>query len=181
MPISCDLQAALGDAAAKSLLGAADAWSRTWGVPALLERVKIEKNARLRTTIARYRIDTDSIELGPRFFRLRSRRLEILAHELAHAAVRCVYGPGRRVHGQEWKNFVKASGFMPTPYLRSERPGSLLAARRSEGSRIFVHRCPVCQMTRSARRAVHRWKCASCVRAGLSGKLEIDELAGSEI
>ncbi len=40
----------------------------------------------------------------------------------------------------------------------------------------WLHRCPVCQASRSARRAVHRWRCAACVRAGLNGLLLIERV-----
>ncbi len=61
-------------------------WSRLWGLPSLSQKVTVRFNGRLRTTVARLLSDIDVIEVGPRFIVLRSKRREILCHELAHAA-----------------------------------------------------------------------------------------------
>lgn len=180
MPITSDLREALGRAAATSLLADARRWSRAWGVPELLDEVRIERNPRLSSTVARYRRDKDQVELGPRFFQLRSRRREILAHELAHAAVQRVFGHGSRVHGPEWRELLLLSGFRPSARLSLTKNGAAASNPPLRGSRHFAHRCPVCHMVRYARRPVPAWKCASCVRDGLAGELVIAEVGKVE-
>ena len=61
----------------------ADNLARLWSIPSLSNGVTIRLIRRLTTTVARYKCDTRTIEVGVRFLALRSRRSEILAHELA--------------------------------------------------------------------------------------------------
>jgi predicted SprT family Zn-dependent metalloprotease len=147
-------------------------WSRLWGLPNLSQEVSVRFNSRLRTTVARLLSNADIIEVGPRFIAARSKRREILCHELAHAAAT---RGARRLspHGSDWAALVQRAGFRPASHLKipteSSRPKELARSR-------YEHRCPVCQFVRLARRPVTRWKCAECVRCGLSGKLIISLL-----
>ena len=76
--------------------------ARLWSEPSLPDRVSIRLNRRLTTTLARYKRDTRTIEVGVRFLALRSRRSEVLAHELAHAAVHIRHGRSAPTHGK-WR------------------------------------------------------------------------------
>lgn len=151
-----------------------EAVARLWAMPSLATAVSLRVNRRLTGTVARYVREDRTIELGPRFLALRGRRLEVLVHELAHAAV--ALGPNKRTapHGPEWQALVRAAGFeaharMACHTTRHMRPS---AAR-------YEHRCAVCQMVRLAARPVRRWRCRQCVEAGLSGQLQITRKATS--
>jgi predicted SprT family Zn-dependent metalloprotease len=157
----------------KALQEDMQSWSRLWGLPNLSHEVSVRFNRRLRTTVARLLRDADIIEVGPRFIAARSKRREILCHELAHAAATRVASRRLSPHGADWSAFVERAGFRPVSHLKipteSSRPTKLARSR-------YEHRCPVCQFVRLARRPVSRWKCAECVRCGLSGKLIISLL-----
>ena len=151
-----------------------EAVARLWAMPSLATAVSLRVNRRLTGTVARYVREDRTIELGPRFLALRGRRREVLVHELAHAAVALGASERSAPHGPEWQALVRAAGFpaqarMMCHIARPTRPSS---AR-------YEHRCPVCQMVRSAARPVRRWQCRQCVEAGLSGRLDITRKAPS--
>lgn len=151
-------------------------WSQLWGLPNLSQEVTVRFNGRLRTTVARLLSGVDVIEVGPRFIALQSKRREILCHELAHAAASRRRRGGQPPHGAEWAALVQSAGFDPVPRLTVPRKSS--PSRQSRELR-YEHRCLVCQFVRVARRSVHSWRCAECVRCGLPGKLTISVLNGS--
>ena len=167
-----DLAAALGADATRRLTAKARMWTRLWGAPALLQEVTVKTNPRLRTAVARFRRDGCTIEVGPRFLVLREHRVEILAHELAHAGVDSLYGPVRPIHGEPWRQLVRVAGFTPCTRLLVDSP--LATAKRGRLSRSIVeHHCPVCHMVRYSSRTVRRWRCARCVGDGLCGDLVV--------
>jgi predicted SprT family Zn-dependent metalloprotease len=151
-------------------------WSRLWGLPNLSEEVTVRFNGRLRTTVARLLSDVDVIEVGPRFIDLRSKRREIICHELAHAAANRRPRRGKPPHGVEWAALVLSAGFDPVPRLAVSRKSS--PSTQSRNVR-YEHRCLVCQFVRVARRSVHSWRCPECISCGLPGKLTISVLNGS--
>jgi predicted SprT family Zn-dependent metalloprotease len=161
----------------KNLKEDMQSWSRLWGLPDLSQEVSVRFNRRLRTTIARLS-SLDVIEVGPRFIALQSKRREILCHELAHAAASRRPLGSQRPHGSEWAALVKTAGFDPVSRLRVS--GTLSPSTRSRAVR-YEHRCLVCQFVRVARRSVHSWRCAECVRCGLPGELTISVLNGRRI
>ena len=171
MIIRRDLAQALGEAQTRLLRKRISHWARIWTVPSLPTLVEIRPNIRLRSVVARYRRDTRTIEVGARFLSLRKRRTEVLAHEMAHAAVDLKHGRVVRTHGKEWQALVIAAGFKPSVRLITDRlPSTQSAATRRV---IYVHRCPVCQVVRKSRRPVTGWRCRNCFQAGLSGNLQI--------
>lgn len=177
MPLSPELIERLGRQPSRQLVKQAARWSRLWGIPSLVDEVTIGINVRLRTAVARYRKDHQTIELGPRFFALRKRQPEVLAHELAHAAVARLRGAARQIHGAEWRALVQTAGFIPRVRLISDNARSPARSRRLSEVHCFEHRCSVCHMARVASRPVRRWRCARCVQAGLPGLLVILERA----
>jgi predicted SprT family Zn-dependent metalloprotease len=101
--------------------------------------------------------------------------LEVVCHEAAHLAARELHGSRCRPHGPEWVTLVRAAGFEPRPQIPWVTP-SPAPHRTTARRRRYNHRCPVCQFQRTASRPVWRWRCAACVAAGLSGRLEITSL-----
>jgi predicted SprT family Zn-dependent metalloprotease len=99
---------------------------------------------------------------------------EVLAHELAHAAARRLHPRARNPHGAEWKSLVRATGFEPMVRLRV--PAAPPPVTGSGETARYRHRCPVCQMTRWARRPVTAWRCRNCAAAGLPGVLIINRV-----
>lgn len=106
----------------------------------------------------------------------------VLTHELAHLAVHARHGFDAAPHGTEWKALMRAAHLSPTAQLltrcfaRTRARGSAQGSdqtRRDGSGRMFEHRCPVCQMTRVARRPVRQWRCRACTEAGLSGDIVI--------
>lgn len=177
MPFSPALVEILGRQSASRLVLQAAKWSRQWGTPSLARDIAIDFNPRLRTAVARYRREHELIELGPRFLALRTRKAEVLAHELAHVAVARLFGKGVRPHGDEWRALVRAVGFIPRIHLvrpKQLEPVSVHEPRTAVER--FYHRCPVCQMIRVARRPVRQWKCSRCVGEGLAGTLLVSRV-----
>lgn len=145
-----------------------ESWGRLWGVPDLASRVRVRFEPRLRRSLGRCRPADGRIALHPD---LRESGLlsEVLCHEAAHVAAHLLHGPGAKPHGAEWRGLVEAAGHPAAVRLRF---GDAPPPRRSTST--WVHRCPVCQMERTARRPVPVWRCRACVEAGLDGALVVE-------
>lgn len=174
MGFSSDFLQAAGPISANRLSAAVQSWADIWRLPGLPNAVEITRNPRLRSTVARYVRDKQIIEVGPRFFTLRARMVDLLAHEMAHAAVDIKYGNVAKPHGEEWQSLITAVGLSPRAQLTTTaaRPRSSIVAPPTK----YSHRCPVCHMVRLSRRPIARWRCRSCVEDGLTGTLEIARL-----
>ena len=103
---------------------------------------------------------------------------EVLCHEVAHVAAYRIHRRRIRPHGSEWAELVRRAGFTPrTKFDPKDWPELRLPKaprrRRRAAAVVYLHRCPVCQAARVARRPVRRWCCAACVDAGLTGELVI--------
>lgn len=149
-------------------------WTRRWRARGLANRLVIEYSSRLRQSLARSLPSRHVIRLNPVLQRPQNVPLlpEVLCHEAAHVAVFELHGPRCRPHGPEWSRLVTMAGFTPTSRLAIDAEPRKKDAPSSPASR-YVHRCPVCQMVRYARRPVPAWRCADCVAAGLDGHLLI--------
>ena len=126
----------------QNLNEAMDSWSHLWGLPNLSQEVTVRFNGRLRTTVARLLPRIDVIEVGPRFIALRSKRREIICHELAHAAANRRPRRGKPPHGVEWAALVLSAGFDPVSRLAVSRKSSPSTRSRNV---LYEHRCLVCQ------------------------------------
>lgn len=162
-------------------------WARTWGVPGLESRVRIELSRRMSRALGRCIPSQGIVRLNARLLDgPRDLLIEVLCHEVAHVAAHELAGRKRpRPHGHAWAGLMRAAGFPARvrmdvnsgphgAFLRSLAPRS--GTRRS-GAR-YEHRCPICQVYRVARRPVRQWRCAACVRAGLDGELVITRRSG---
>ena len=137
-------------------------------MPELADNVVIEFSERLRSALGRTRVDVRRVRLNPILVRTSEKILEeVLCHELAHIAVYERFGSSVKPHGPEWAIFVRQAGYEPRLRISVAGSSTLISDRR------FEHLCPVCQTTRCAKRPMRRWRCASCVDAGLEGKLII--------
>lgn len=175
MGFSQEFVEAAGSPAAAQLSALVRKWARVWQLRSLPSGVKVTRNPRLRSTVARYIRDTRTIEVSPRFFTLRTRQVDILAHEMAHAAIDIRHGRLVKVHGKEWQSLVRAVGLAPRTRLTTTgaQPKPTSAVRPPQ----YAHRCPVCHMLRLSNRPIKRWRCRSCVEAGLEGTLKITRVA----
>jgi predicted SprT family Zn-dependent metalloprotease len=164
-------------AAEAELRGLTARLTRAWRIPPRALEVTLRSNPRLSRCVARYRRDARVIELGPRFFRLRARRPEVLCHELAHAAVDHLHGTGGKPHGADWQHLIQLAGFATNAHLpRAPHAADVRTRKSNPATAHYVHRCPVCHMTRRAKRPVKQWRCRECTAAGLSGELEIERI-----
>jgi predicted SprT family Zn-dependent metalloprotease len=169
-----------GDEMIENAAALIQTWFESWGICSLTP-VDIALNSRLRRARGRAVLREDRIEVRPDLLSGPSHDLlETLCHEAAHIAVFHTH-PNARPHGPEWRQLVTAACFEPRGQRIAEcglvRTDALseLAYRSapSRAVRLFDHRCPVCQMVRTAKRPVRRWRCAECIASGLAGELLI--------
>src|SRR5262245_41833849 len=145
-------------------------WSKLWGVPNLSKEIEFRFNGRLRSTVARLLSNLNIVEVGPRFVALRSKRREIICHELAHAVANKRARVDHPPHSPEWAKLVRSAGFNPSARLKVPR----LSSPSTQSRKVrYEHRCLVCQFVRMARRPVYSWRCPECVRCGLPGELTV--------
>jgi ribosomal protein L37AE/L43A len=164
-----------------------------WHCPRLAA-VGVVARPNLRRTLGRFVTTEGRIELAARTLRADAFR-EVLTHEAAHA---CLTLPSAaagstppmaatrrspRPHGPAWRSLMSIAGFPNAAATRWCRPAKARArtettkakarSRESVDQSRYVHWCPVCQASRTARRPVTAWRCAACVAAGLPGQLQI--------
>lgn len=151
-------------------------WGRLWRVPDLPDNITFRHNARLRRTIARWVIESNTVELSARFFELPRDHHEILCHELAHAAAVRLGGRSAPPHGSTWRELVRRVGCEPKLYCVSNRR-THMGPTHVRLPLIYEHRCPVCHAVRYAKKTVKSWRCVECSVAGQPGHLVITAIA----
>lgn len=138
------------------------AWSALWGDRDRLSDVSITVNPALRRSWARAYPKTRRLVLSPAALKSSPRVLRaVVCHEAAH-----LFLFEGRPHGTEWKQLVEAAG-APASVSMSDVGADVHPSRPA----VWIHRCPVCQMSRVGRRHVSQWRCAACVAGGLPGHL----------
>jgi len=148
-------------------------WLEAWNTPGLAARTRIEISPRLTRSLGRCYPDQRLIRIAAYLESAPDGLLqEVLCHEMAHLATRELHGRKARPHGPEWKALMQKAGFEPRTHLPAPN-GAPRLRRRRRSPYVFVHRCPVCQLLRTARRLMSRWRCAACVTSGLEGHLTI--------
>jgi len=153
-----------------------DRWLHLWDVPHLEAKSRIEWSPRLTWSLGRCYPDKRLIRIASYLKGLEGAPdgllQEVLCHEMAHLAARELHGRNARPHGPEWKALMTSAGFEPRTRLPSPN-GAPRPGRRRRAPTVYLHRCPVCQLFRAARRLMSRWRCAACVASGLEGRLSI--------
>jgi predicted SprT family Zn-dependent metalloprotease len=146
-------------------------WTRRWGVPALAREVVCQWSPRLRRSLGRAYPERKLIRLSrllqePQYVSLFE---EVLCHEAAHVAAFHLHGSRVADHGPAWEELVRIAGHEPRRCCETDS----LPPRQEQDSVRYVHICPVCHATRTAKRPQPRWRCVACQIAGLDGKLII--------
>ena len=152
------------------LLALIHPWGCLWGLPGFEQNLTLRFSPRLTRSLGRCNpaAGTLTLRLGLPEDQIPS----ILCHEAAHIAVYLRFGAGRRPHGPEWATLVALAGFLPAVHAPGPKTPSPRHSRQP-GLFRYAHQCLVCQATRWARRPIRNWRCAECLRAGLTGDMQI--------
>jgi hypothetical protein len=151
------------------------AWGDLWGVACLPDQLTISVSTRMRRSLGICDPTTRSLRVSAYAVKRGGALLdEVLCHEAAHAAVELLHGRGCRPHGPEWAVLMQSAGFAPRRELTLQAT-DFPVRDAPDKRRLYVHRCPVCQAVRVARRPVPQWRCAACSALGLDGVLVISE------
>lgn len=152
-------------------------WFELWGLDSVAEQIEIEFSSRMTQSLGRCYPNRSLIRLAERLRNEPPAVLdEVLCHEAAHLAAFWLHGPAAKPHGKEWQDLVSLAGYRPGTKLQVDADSPATRA----GSVRYLHRCPVCQSSRVARRPMRRWRCTTCLDAGLDGCLEISSRAVPE-
>ena len=132
----------------------AGAWLEQLGMPGAKGLLKVEWNARLRSTAGYAHYPHWRIELNPRLRDFEGQVERTLKHELAHLIA--YHRSGRRIepHGAEWRQACADLG------IPGERARHTLPLPRKEVHRKLVYACPSCQQV--ARRVKKFRKPVAC-------------------
>lgn len=147
-------------------------FGRLWSRASLAESVSIRFSSRLSRAWARTNLATNTITLASELKDDRERLDDVLCHELAHVVSHEQVGPAEGPHGPTWRRLVLDAGRDPSVRLADRNAPTTKA---TGAPRRFLHRCPVCDFSRIARRPIPAWRCADCVAAGLGGELIVNE------
>ena len=150
-------------------------WCTQWGLPGFDRALTVRFSRRFRSALGRCAPASREIRLaaflldGPAML-----LAEALCHEAAHAAAYEIHGASVKPHGLEWKRLMEQAGFEPRVKFPAALLPDLLGREpwRRTGT-YWIHQCPVCHARRLAKTHVGRWRCASCVKAGLDGRLVV--------
>ncbi len=149
-------------------------WLHTWNTPNLAARTTIEWSPRLTRSLGRCYPERHLIRLASFLNKAPNGLLEeVPCHELAHVVARELHGTRIRPHGPEWKSLMRDAGYEPKTKLPLPANALTRVPGKPRRRYLYIHRCPVCQLSRTAKRAVRRWRCAACLAEGLDGTLTI--------
>ena len=149
-----------------------DRFGRLWSYPALSRTVSTRFSARLTKAWARVNLDSRTITLASSLKEDPVRLEQVLCHELAHIVAYVLVGRSEGPHGPTWRRLVQEAGHVAV--VRLPETAQVKAGLRSGASnpvQWFLHHCPVCDFSRTARKPMKEWRCADCVSAGLDGCL----------
>jgi predicted SprT family Zn-dependent metalloprotease len=155
----------------RSLRGAYEAW----GSPGDAQGIRLEFSGRMTTSLGRCYPTRRLIRLNDALTPQSAADLlhEVVCHEAAHIVAYERHGRSIRPHGHEWASLLVELDVPARARIPCDVELDAVLNKRRRRSLRFEHRCTVCQAVRYARRAYPRWRCATCVSAGLSGTLRI--------
>ncbi|MEO6786257.1 MAG: SprT-like domain-containing protein [Chthoniobacteraceae bacterium] len=154
---------------ADPLLAEARALLRTAGAPALAERVRVEWNARMRSTAGLAFPGRSLVRLNPRLREFGDAEIQrTLRHELAHLLAHERAGRRRIApHGAEWRRACRDLG------LPDEKRTHDLPLPRRVIARRHHYRCPACGVTVARVQPMRRGSaCLRCCRAHSRGRYD---------
>ena len=144
-----------------------------WRVEEIQDEIRIAFSSRLTRSLGRTQPKLKVIRLHNELCTsLNSYLDEVMCHELAHVVAVHLHGTSVKPHGKEWQELVRLAGFEPTVRLHVDDHASQIKPLKK-----YSHYCPVCHSERVARIRMTRWRCKVCVADGLSGELQIEEIA----
>ena len=142
----------------------AGAWLEQLGMPGARKLLRVEWNARLRSTAGYAHYPQWRIELNPRLRDFEGQVERTLKHELAHLIA--YHRNGRRIdpHGMEWRMACADLG------IADERARHTLPLPRKEVERKLIYVCPSCQqVARRVKRFRRPTACKKCCDAHAAG------------
>ncbi|MBE7494349.1 MAG: SprT-like domain-containing protein [Verrucomicrobiaceae bacterium] len=145
----------------------AGAWLEQLGMPGARKLLRVEWNARLRSTAGYAHYPHWRIELNPRLREFDGQVERTLKHELAHLIA--YHRSGRRIepHGAEWRLACADLG------IPGERARHTLPLPRKEVARKLVYVCPGCQqVTRRVKKFRGPVACRVCCNAHAGGEFD---------
>jgi len=146
---------------------------KLWDVEEIQDEIQVEFSTRLTHSLGRTQPLQKIIRLNTELRTTLNDHLEeVICHELAHVAAVYQHGASLKPHGKEWQALVMLAGYEPSVRMKVNGQAS-----PSKVSRRYKHLCPVCHSQSIGRTRMTRWRCPECVANGLSGELEIEELA----
>lgn len=149
-----------------------DRFGLLWSYPAPSRTVSTRFSARLTKVWARVNLDRRTITLASSLKEDRARLEQVLCHELAHIVAYVFVGRSEGPHGPTWRRLVQEAGHAAVVRLPDTAQVKVgLRNGASNPVRWFLHHCPVCDFSRTARKQMKEWRCADCVSAGLDGRL----------
>jgi SprT protein len=148
----------------EALENLANQWLTALGMPGAGGLLKVEWNARLRSTAGYAHYPQWRIELNPRLREFEGQIERTLKHELAHLIA--YHRSGRRIepHGSEWRRACADLG------IPDERARHTLPLPRKEVRRKLLYACPNCQhIARRVKRFRKPVACRKCCDAFAGG------------
>lgn len=147
-------------------------FAAVWSLPTLAQTVSVRYSARLSRSWGRTNLDRHTISLAPELKNNAELLDAVLCHELAHIAAYILVGHSERPHGPTWQRLVADAGHRSAARLADD---TIAPSSRHAESRRYLHRCPICDFSRRARKPMPSWRCSDCVVSGLDGVLIIEE------
>jgi SprT protein len=143
---------------------------RSLGAIRIATEIRIEWNARLKTTAGRADYRLKLISLNPQLAEFPDEIDRTLRHELAHILAQFREKSRRRIspHGPEWQNACRDLG------IADEKRCHTLPFPAMRYAPRFIYRCPNCQRDFSRLRKIKRTlACLACCRAHNGAEFDV--------
>lgn len=146
----------------------AGAWLAGLGLHDGARRVRVEWNARMRSTAGYAKWPHWIVELNPRLKEFEGQVERTLKHELAHLIAYARAGRRRiRPHGAQWRRACADLG------IPNERASHKMPLPRRKQRRKFFYLCPSCGMTAERVRKFKRHTaCLACCKKHNGGRYD---------